>query len=89
RLPAPARQPRAPRSAPPPVVAPPARRKQRSRFRQTIGMFLVLVLLAVGGAAAVVATSGSTDAVHLRRVVYDNVQQGVDAVKSLVEDNTK
>jgi hypothetical protein len=71
------------------VVTPPARRKQRSGFRQTIGMFLVLVLLAAGGATAVIATSGSTDAVNLRRVVYDNVQQGVDAVKGLVEDNTR
>ena len=94
------RQPRAPRSAPPPVAAPqarrsreraaaPARRKQRSGFRQTMGMFLILVLLAAGGAAAVIATSGSTDAVNLRQVVYDNVQQGVDAVKGLVQDNTR
>jgi serine/threonine-protein kinase len=94
------RQPRAPRSAPPPVAAPqprrsreraaaPARRKPRSGFRQTMGMFLILVLLAAGGAAAVIATSGSTDAVNLRRVVYDNVQQGVDAVKGLVQDNTR
>ena len=54
-----------------------------------MGMFLILVLLAAGGAAAVIATSGSTDAVNLRRVVYDNVQQGVDAVKGLVQDNTR
>jgi serine/threonine-protein kinase len=93
------RQPRAPRNAPPPVAAPPARaaggraaparRKPRSGLRQTMGMFLILVLLAAGGAAAVIATSGSTDAVNLRRVVYDNVQQGVDAVKGLVDDNTR
>jgi cytochrome c-type biogenesis protein CcmH/NrfF len=50
---------------------------------------LVLLLLAAGGAAAVVATSNSDQAVELRRVVYDDVQQGVDAVKGLVEDNTK
>ena len=39
------------------------------------------LLLAAGGAAAVVATSNSDQAVELRRVVYDDVQQGVDAVK--------
>jgi cytochrome c-type biogenesis protein CcmH/NrfF len=52
-------------------------------------MVLVLVLLAAGGAAAIVATSNSDRAVHLRRVVYDDVQQGVDALKQLVQDNTK
>ncbi len=96
------RQPRPPREAratPPPAAAParrsrerPAaapRRKPRSGLRQTLGMFLVLVLLAAGGAAAVIATSGSTDAVNLRQVVYDNVQQGVDALKGLVQDNTR
>jgi hypothetical protein len=49
----------------------------------------VLLLLAAGGAAAVVATSNSDQAIHLRRVVYDDVNQGVDAVKGLVDDNTK
>ena len=52
-------------------------------------MLLVLLLLAAGGAAAVIATSNSDQAVKLRRVVYDDVQQGVDAVKELVQDNTK
>ena len=52
-------------------------------------MVLVLALLAAGGAAAIVATSNSDRAVHLRRVVYDDVQQGVDALKQLVQDNTK
>ena len=50
---------------------------------------MVCPLLAAGGAAAVVATSNSNQAITLRRVVYDDVQQGVDAVKQLVQDNTK
>ncbi|MGZ4268142.1 MAG: protein kinase domain-containing protein [Solirubrobacteraceae bacterium] len=95
------RQPRQPAAAPPPSVsqsqrsrerraaAAPAPRRKRSAFRQTLGMFLVLVLLAAGGAAAVIATSGSSSAVNLRQVVYDNVQQGVDALKGLVQDNTR
>ena len=57
--------------------------------KRLFGMFLVLLLLAAGGAAAVIATSNSDQAVKLRRVVYDDVQQGVDAVKGLVNDNTE
>jgi eukaryotic-like serine/threonine-protein kinase len=92
-----ARQPRAPRR-PPPVaaepVAPPtaaARRAPRRRrpMRRFFGLIFVLLLLAGGGAAAVVATSSSDKAVHMRRVVYDDVQQSIDALKQLVQDNTQ
>jgi serine/threonine-protein kinase len=83
--------PRTPREAPtqPPVAAPRRRRPPRRRARRFLGSLLVLLLLAAGGAAAVVATSTSDKAVHLRRVVYDDVNQGVDALKQLVQDNTK
>jgi serine/threonine-protein kinase len=88
------RQPRAPRApvtgpVTAPVAARPAPARRRRRFRRTFGVLLVLVLLAAGGAAAIVATSNSDRAVHLRRVVYDDVEQGVDALKQLVQDNTK
>jgi eukaryotic-like serine/threonine-protein kinase len=92
------RQPRAPRAprpttatqVPPPVAAPPRQRpRRRGRGRRMFGSFLVLLLLAAGGAAAVVATSTSDKAVHLRRVVYDDVNQAVDSLKQLVNDNTK
>jgi serine/threonine-protein kinase len=87
------RAPRAPRAAPAPAPAPaPAavqRRPPRRRARRLFGTFLVLLLLAAGGAAAVIATSTSDKAVNLRRVVYDDVNQGVDALKGLVQDNTK
>ena len=72
--------------------------RRRSALRRRAGAagrsassasLLVLLLLAAGGAAAVVATSNSNQAITLRRVVYDDVQQGVDAVKQLVQDNTK
>ena len=95
RSPVQPRQPRAPRT-PRPVpttyatqapVAPPQRRGGGAK--RFFGMLLVLLLLAAGGAAAVIATSNSNQAVKLRRVVYDDVNQGVDAVKQLVEDNTK
>jgi len=85
------RAPRAPLTAPvtAPAAARPAPAPRRRRARRAFGMVLVLVLLAAGGAAAIVATSNSDRAVHLRRVVYDDVQQGVDALKQLVQDNTK
>jgi serine/threonine protein kinase len=90
------RQPRSPRApqTSAPVTAPSAARPQaaprrRGGARRGIGIFLVLLLLAAGGAAAVIATSNSDRAVHLRRVVYDDVQQGIDAMKQLVDDNTK
>jgi hypothetical protein len=57
--------------------------------KRFLGIMVVLLLLAAGGAAAVVATSNSDQAIQLRRVVYDDVQQGVDAVKQLVQDNTQ
>jgi eukaryotic-like serine/threonine-protein kinase len=84
------RAPRAPHTAPvtAPAAARPAPAPRRRRARRAFGVVLVLLLLAAGGAAAIVATSNSDRAVHLRRVVYDDVEQGVDALKKLVEDNT-
>ncbi len=71
------------------AATPPARKRRRGRTRRLLGTLLVLILLAGGGAAAVVATSQSDDAVRLRRVVYDDVQQASDALKQLVDDNTR
>jgi serine/threonine-protein kinase len=94
RAPVQQRQPRAPRTprpAPTAATIPPAatRPRRRSGAKRFFGGLLVLLLLAAGGAAAVVATSNSDQAVKLRRVVYDDVNQGVDAVKQLVSDNTE
>jgi serine/threonine-protein kinase len=95
RAPVQPRQPRAPRAPRPttathvPPVAAPPRPRGRRRGRRLFGSFMVLLLLAAGGAAAVVATSTSDKAVHLRRVVYDDVNQAVDSLKQLVDDNTK
>ena len=86
------RPPRAPRPAPAtyatqaPVAHP---QRRRGGAKRLFGILLVLLLLAAGGAAAVVATSNSDQAIKLRRVVYDDVQQGVDALQQLVQDNTK
>jgi serine/threonine protein kinase len=85
------RPPRTPRPAPTAATVAPvaARPRRRGGARRFFGILLVLLLLAAGGAAAVVATSNSDQAVKLRRVVYDDVQQGVDQLKQLVSDNTK
>jgi hypothetical protein len=56
--------------------------------RRFLGLIVLVLLFAAGGAAAILATSNDSDAVHLRQVVYDNVNQSVDALKQLVEDNT-
>jgi serine/threonine-protein kinase len=96
-----ARAPRAPRSAPPtrpptaPPVAGPARRdaparpRRRRRVRRALGLLFVLALLAGGAVAAVVATSNSSDAVRLRQVVYDQVNQAVDSMQQMIDDNTR
>jgi serine/threonine-protein kinase len=70
-------------------ASPAARPRRRGRVRRALGLLLVLLLLAAGGAAAVVATSNSGTAVHLRKVVYDDVNRAVDSMQQLVNDNTK
>jgi len=98
------RAPRAPSAAPAgfpttgPAAAAPAprgaakqaaRARRRGRMRRTVGTLLVLALLAAGAIAAVVATSNSSDAVRLRRVVYDQVNEAVDQMQQLIDDNTR
>jgi hypothetical protein len=54
-----------------------------------MAMLLTMVLLGAAAIAVIAATSNQSDTVRLRRVVYDNVQQSVDAMKQLVDDNTR
>ncbi|MEA2249093.1 MAG: eukaryotic-like serine/threonine-protein kinase [Solirubrobacteraceae bacterium] len=77
------------RPAAPPAARQPAHERRRGRLRRTIGMLLVLLLLGAGAIAAVVATSNSSDAVRLRQVVYDNVDQVVESMQQLIDDNTR
>jgi len=63
--------------------------RRKGRLRRTLGTLLVLALLAGGAIAAVVATSNQSDAVRLRKVVYDQVGQAVDQMQQLIEDNTR
>jgi serine/threonine-protein kinase len=99
-----ARQPRSPRSPAagpatgPATVLPAAggaareagrARQRRGRLRRTLLTLLALLVLAGGAIAAVVATSNSSNAVRLRNVVYDQVNQTVDQMQQLIDDNTR
>jgi len=84
------------REAPPHAASPggyaPARGRPEPRRRRGLGrLLLLLVLLAAIGAGAVayLSTSDDPQTVQLRKVVYDDVQQSVDAMKQLVQDNTR
>ena len=103
RVPRPPREPRpapvAPAGAAPAgATRPPTRRqaeqaakekKKGSKTGRFLMLLLVLVLVLGGALAAVVSTSNSQQAVNLRRVVYDDVNKSVDALKQLVNDNTQ
>jgi serine/threonine protein kinase len=67
----------------------PARPAARRRGRRLGALFLVLLLAAAIAIATVVATSGQQDKVRLRRVGYDSVTRSVDAMKQLVNENTR
>jgi eukaryotic-like serine/threonine-protein kinase len=89
------RAPREPRPAPAPLTSerraaerrPPRRR--RSALRRFLALVTLLLLVAVAGLAAVIVASNSSNAVQLRRVVYRDVSTSVDALKQLVQDNTR
>jgi serine/threonine-protein kinase len=92
---APPRQPRQPRPGPPrraePEVAarPPARRRRRRGIGRTLALLLVLALFAGAIAAVAISTSSSKNAVKLRSISSQEVQQIVQELKTLVNDNTR
>ena len=65
------------------------RPSKRRRRRRTLAVLLVLALIGAGVGIAIVTSMSDSQRVQLRRVVYDSVQQSVDAMKQLVSDNTK
>jgi len=87
-----------PRMVPPPPRAPtpaqrPAARREPPRgngARRALVTLLVLALLAGGAAVAVVASSNTKNGVDLSvDVTQDDVPSSVDAMKQLIDDNTK
>jgi serine/threonine protein kinase len=95
------RQPRAPRQPRPAPTRYPepyaaqeprargGRRRRRGVFRRFVALVVLLLVLLAAGLAAVIATSSTRNSTQLRDVVYRDVSQSVDALKQLVQDNTR
>jgi hypothetical protein len=85
--------PRKPRRGParvaPPVVAATAPRRQPSGARRLATA--IVALLALGGiiAAIVVLSAPAPTKITLRNVVYNDAQETAEALKQLVNENTK
>ncbi len=97
------RRPSAPRrgSAGPPVPAPvaadrrAARRererqaRKRGRLRRFVTFLFLVAVLAGAAGAAYVAAAPDKATVHLRNVMHDNTNQVIDALQSMIDDNTR
>jgi len=86
REPVPAR-----RAAAAPAAAPARERpaKRRRSPTQVILLLLILALIGAGIGVLVASSSGGNDKVQLRQVDYPDFNQSLDAMKGLVEDNTR
>jgi serine/threonine-protein kinase len=65
------------------------RRRAPSVARSLLALIAILVLAAVVAMFVVLASSGGNDTVDLDQVVKDNVNDQIDALRQVVEDNTK
>ena len=71
-------------------AAPPQRRRRAPQIaRNVLGLIAVLLLAAAVAAIVVLASSGGGNKVDLDQVVKQNVSDQIDALKQVVEDNTK
>jgi len=81
---------RRPRPAPAPVAAErQSPRRRRGRARRAFAILLILALIGAGITVAVVSSMTDNQRVHLRKVVYSDVNQAADALRQLVNDNTR
>jgi serine/threonine-protein kinase len=60
-----------------------------ARGRRALATFLLLALSVAAAVAIYLALSSGGDGVELREVTYDNVPESVEAMKELVDDNTR
>src|SRR5881227_2973206 len=73
-----------------PAAAPPrASAKKRRSPAQVILLLLILALVGAGIGILVASSTGGQDKVQLRQVDYPDFNQSLDAMKGLVEDNTR
>jgi eukaryotic-like serine/threonine-protein kinase len=81
---------RAPVQPAAPVEDPRARppRRKRRRAGRLLGMLVVLILIAVGAGAALVATDQSSRGVQLRNTVGRDAHDTADKIKQFIDDNT-
>jgi serine/threonine protein kinase len=78
------------RPAPPRQAAPPQRRRRAPQIaRNLLALIAILLLAAVVAAIVVLATGGGGNKIDLDQVVKHNVTDQIDALKKVVEDNTK
>jgi serine/threonine-protein kinase len=81
RRPVPPRQPR--------PVQEPRRRRAPTVARNLLALIAILLLAAVVAAIVVLVTSGGGNKIDLDQVVKQNVNEQIDALKQVVDDNTK
>ncbi|MDQ3740016.1 MAG: protein kinase [Actinomycetota bacterium] len=60
-----------------------------SRGRRALATFLLLALIAASAIGLYLALTAGGDEVQLREVTFDNVPESVDAMKELVDSNTR
>jgi serine/threonine-protein kinase len=81
RRPVPPRQPR--------PVAEPRRKRAPTVARNVLALIAILLLAAAVAAFVVLATGNGGDKIDLDQVVKQNVNDQIDALRQVVEDNTK
>jgi uncharacterized protein (UPF0333 family) len=64
-------------------------RRRRGRARRAFAILAILALVGAGITVAVVSSMTDNQRVHLRKVVYSDVNQAADALRQLVNDNTR
>jgi serine/threonine protein kinase len=95
----PATEPRRPRrlqpTPGPPTAHPaapaagPVAERGPSRARRAVATFLMLALIAAAAVAVYLALTSGGDDVQLRQVEYETTRESVDAMKELVDSNTR
>ncbi len=86
---------RAPRRAAPrqrrPAPAPPPKQKKKGGFARNLAALVAILLLAAVAAGVVVLASGSDTGnnTSLEDIVRDDVDDQVDAIRQVIEDNTR